>query len=111
RALSPEHAVAEALAEAPKPPHPGGDVGRLPREGGVRPGALSPRELDVVRLLAAGRTDREIGAALFISTRTVEGHVAHILEKLGVRTRTAAASAAFAAGLVEAPNPPDPPRA
>jgi len=109
RALSPEHAVAEALAESPRSPDPGGASGRRAEASDVLPGALSPRELDVVRLLAAGKTDREIGAALFISPRTVEGHVARILEKLGVRTRTAAAAAAIAAGLVD-PEPPDPPR-
>ncbi|HEV2527134.1 MAG TPA: tetratricopeptide repeat protein [Thermomicrobiales bacterium] len=63
---------------------------------GVR---LSPRELDVVRLLVEGRTDREIAEALFISVRTAEGHVARILAKLGVTTRSAAAVAAVAAGL------------
>jgi predicted ATPase/DNA-binding NarL/FixJ family response regulator len=60
---------------------------------------LSPREIEVARLLVAGKTDREIAEALFISVRTVEHHVARILAKLGVRTRTAAASAA--AGLVD----------
>ncbi len=60
---------------------------------------LTPREIDVVRLLVQGMTDPEIAAKLFISVRTVENHVSHILAKLGVRTRTAAASAALAAGL------------
>ncbi len=45
-------------------------------------------------------TDPQIADTLFISVRTVENHVAHILAKLGVHTRTAAASAAIAAGLV-----------
>ncbi len=59
----------------------------------------------MLALLAAGRTDREIAGALFVSVRTVEHHVARILAKLGVRTRTAAATAAIASGLV---NPTDP---
>jgi non-specific serine/threonine protein kinase len=105
RALSPEEAVTEALAGPPRPPDSSGATGRSADASSALPGTLSPRELDVIRLLAAGKTDREIGAALFISTRTVEGHVARILEKLGVRTRTAAASVALAAGLVEAPGP------
>ncbi|MCE7006224.1 AAA family ATPase [Kibdelosporangium philippinense] len=48
---------------------------------------LSPRELDVARLLAAGQTNREIASALFLSRRTVEQHVASILRKMGVSSR------------------------
>jgi DNA-binding NarL/FixJ family response regulator len=72
-----------------RPPPPAGDAG----------GILSPRE-EVLRLLVAGETDRAIAEALFLSVRTVEGHVARICGKLGVRTRTAAAAAAIAEGLV-----------
>jgi predicted ATPase/DNA-binding CsgD family transcriptional regulator len=74
--------------------------------------ALSPREYEILGLLVAGKTDREIAQALFVSVRTVEGHVARILEKLGVRKRTAAVSAALAAGLVAPVDParPAPPR-
>jgi DNA-binding NarL/FixJ family response regulator len=61
---------------------------------------LTPREQEVLGLLAAGKTDREIAEALFVSVRTVEGHVARIFGKLGVRTRTAAATVAIAAGHV-----------
>ena len=49
------------------------------------------RELEVSRLLALGKSDREIGAILHISPRTVQVHVARILEKLGVRNRAGAA--------------------
>ena len=62
---------------------------------------LSPREPEVLRLLVTGLPDRAIAQALFLSVRTVEAHVAHILTKLGVRTRTAAVGVALAAGLVE----------
>ena len=60
----------------------------------------------MLRLLVAGRTDREIAEALFIGRRTAEGHVANIFAKLEVNSRTAAATAALAAGLVApAPGP------
>jgi DNA-binding NarL/FixJ family response regulator len=52
---------------------------------------LSGRELDVSRLLARGQSDKEIGATLRISPRTVQVHVARILGKLGVRSRAGAA--------------------
>lgn len=54
-------------------------------------GGLSRRELDVIRLLAEGLTDRQIANALSISTRTVETHVATILRKLDVPNRATAA--------------------
>jgi two-component system nitrate/nitrite response regulator NarL len=59
--------------------------------GGAAAADLSAREMEVLRLLAAGMTDRGIGEVLTISTRTVETHVSAILRKLGVRTRAEAA--------------------
>jgi DNA-binding CsgD family transcriptional regulator len=59
-----------------------------------RPASLTPRELDVLRLLVAGKTDREIAAALFIGSRTVQTHVAHLFAKLGVNARAEAAAVA-----------------
>jgi ATP/maltotriose-dependent transcriptional regulator MalT len=61
---------------------------------------LTPRELDVLRLVAAGYSDRQIGEALFISHRTVMRHVEHILAKLDVDSRTAAATQAVRLGIV-----------
>lgn len=55
------------------------------------PESLTPRERDVLRWVAAGKTDRDIGAILEISPRTVHKHLQHVYEKLGVETRTAAA--------------------
>ena len=63
-----------------------------PAAGGEDVGSLSQRELDVLRLLAEGMTDREIAERLGISPRTVETHVGSILHKLSVRNRAEAAS-------------------
>jgi DNA-binding NarL/FixJ family response regulator len=63
---------------------------------------LSPRERDVLALVARGRTDRQIGAELFISHRTVERHVSNILAKLDARTRAEVAAIAHRDGLVGA---------
>ncbi|MEU8266821.1 AAA family ATPase [Sphaerisporangium sp. NPDC049002] len=67
------------------------DIGvefQLPRGRRTDAGALSQREREVARLVALGRTNREIADVLFLSTRTVESHVATVLRKLGVRSRT-----------------------
>ncbi len=55
---------------------------------------LSPRELDVLRLIAAGYANQEIAAELFISVTTVKKHVNHIFAKLGVASRAQAIVAA-----------------
>jgi ATP/maltotriose-dependent transcriptional regulator MalT len=60
---------------------------------------LTARELEVLRLLANGRTNREIAADLVISDKTASVHVSHILSKLGVRNRVEAASVAHALGI------------
>ena len=54
-------------------------------------GTLSERERDILAALAAGRSNSEIGAKLFISEKTVRNSLTRIFEKLGVRTRTQAA--------------------
>jgi DNA-binding NarL/FixJ family response regulator len=56
---------------------------------------LTPRELEVLEHVAAGRTDREIAALLYVSVRTVQKHLQHTYEKLGVKTRTGAAMLVF----------------
>jgi DNA-binding CsgD family transcriptional regulator/tetratricopeptide (TPR) repeat protein len=61
---------------------------------------LTPRECDVLRHLVAGHTDREIARLLFIGHRTVQTHVANIFAKLGVNTRTEAATTAVRERLV-----------
>jgi DNA-binding CsgD family transcriptional regulator len=61
-----------------------------PRARPERPAGLSRRELEVLRLVASGRTSHEIAAELFISTRTAEHHIANIYTKVGVSNRAAA---------------------
>jgi DNA-binding NarL/FixJ family response regulator len=56
--------------------------------------SLTPREIDVLRLVADGKSNSEIGRELFISTKTASVHVSHILQKLGVSSRVQAAGAA-----------------
>lgn len=64
------------------------------------PHGLTVREREVLRLMAKGHTDREIASALFLSHRTVNAHVAHILSKLGAATRRDAVSKATADSLL-----------
>jgi DNA-binding CsgD family transcriptional regulator len=65
------------------------------------PGSLTDRELDVLTLVAAGRTNREIAQELGISAKTAGHHVSSVLAKLGVRSRGEAAVAAVRLGVVE----------
>lgn len=60
---------------------------------------LTPRELEILRLLAEGDSARDIAARLFISSKTVGTHVENIRRKLGVRTRVQAVALAFREGL------------
>jgi DNA-binding NarL/FixJ family response regulator len=61
---------------------------------------LTAREVEVLALVATGKTNREVAAALVISEHTVARHVQNILAKLGVSSRTAAGAFAFEHGLV-----------
>ncbi|HZU76179.1 MAG TPA: LuxR C-terminal-related transcriptional regulator, partial [Dehalococcoidia bacterium] len=100
--LSPEEAISEALAAttvtdaaavADARPH-----GRPKLLDG-----LTAREVEVLRLVAAGKTNREIAAALVISERTAAFHVANILGKIGAANRTEAAAYAHHHGLTATP--------
>ncbi|SDZ24408.1 response regulator transcription factor [Herbiconiux ginsengi] len=62
--------------------------------------SLSSREIQVLELVAAGRTNTEVAAELFVSETTVKSHLAHIFTKLGVASRTAAVSAARQRGIL-----------
>jgi ATP/maltotriose-dependent transcriptional regulator MalT len=71
------------------------DLARLSATSGAADHGLSPRELEVIRLVAAGSTNREIAAALVISEHTVARHLQNIYAKLGVSSRAAATAYAF----------------
>jgi DNA-binding CsgD family transcriptional regulator len=58
--------------------------------GRPRPGGLSAREVDVLRLAAQGRTTREIAEQLFISAKTADRHIQNLYTKIGVSNRAAA---------------------
>ena len=90
-----EHDAARAIFErlGAKP-----DLSRLARPGAAH--GLSRRELEVLRLVAAGMTNREIAAALVISEHTVARHVQNIFAKLGLSSRAAATAFAFEHDLV-----------
>ncbi len=73
--------MTRALLQALQPPPPPAPPAQAPVE------PLTPRELDVLRLLAHGYTNREIAGHLSISVRTAEGHRASLMAKLGLRSR------------------------
>ncbi|GAA1218767.1 response regulator transcription factor [Kitasatospora nipponensis] len=70
--------------------------------GRVRAGrpTLSPREAEILQLLAAGLANRQISKRLFISEATVKTHLVHIYDKLGVDSRTAAIASGLSSGLI-----------
>ena len=63
-------------------------------------GALSPREIDVLTLVARGRTNREIARTLFVSEATVKTHLGHVFDKLGVKDRASAVATAYERGVL-----------
>ncbi|MFD7547704.1 response regulator [Streptomyces sp. NPDC059816] len=76
-------------------------VGKLPRPDRAPSPPLSGREIEVVRAVVRGRTNREIAAELFISLSTVKSHVSGIQTKLGVRNRVEVAAWAWENGIAQ----------
>jgi DNA-binding CsgD family transcriptional regulator len=88
-------------------------IDELSRRAGLRAGeptslGLTPRELEVLRLLAEGRSNRDIAQELFIAAKTASVHVSHILAKLGVTGRGEAAATAHRLGLFDGVRPAAP---
>ncbi|ANP72577.1 response regulator [Cryobacterium arcticum] len=75
-------------------------VTRLADRSRVPESRLSPREVEVLGLVAAGRSNRQIGQDLFLSEATVKSHLVHIFGKLGVGSRTSAVASARASGTI-----------
>jgi DNA-binding NarL/FixJ family response regulator len=67
---------------------------------------LTERELEILRLIAGGWSNRQIADALFISPKTASVHASHIFDKLGASNRTEAGAIAMRVGLIEPPPPP-----
>jgi DNA-binding CsgD family transcriptional regulator len=91
---APLRSAVTALARRGRLELPG--AGRVPDAAAV----LTPREAEVLRLLAQGRTNRQIGAELYMSEKTASVHVSRILAKLGAGGRTEAVALAAARGLL-----------
>jgi HD-GYP domain-containing protein (c-di-GMP phosphodiesterase class II) len=85
--------AASAVVEAAGQPRPRTDL--------ARPAGLSEREIEVLRAVTRGMSNREIGEAFGISRRTAEHHVQHVYDKIGVSSRAAAAVFAMEHGLID----------
>jgi DNA-binding NarL/FixJ family response regulator len=86
--------VQQRLVAAVLDPQPG-----APTRADVLPDDLSPREAEVLRLIAAGLSNQEIAAALFVSTATVKTHINHIFSKTGARDRAQVVRYAYEHGM------------
>ena len=79
----------------------GGSAGRRTTPGSTAGHALTARESEILKLVADGRSNGEIGKQLFISAKTVSVHVSNVMAKLGAGSRTEATALARRAGLLD----------
>ena len=103
QAMSLDDAIAEALAVEPQRPADRTESVTAPpgsTAGSPFPAGLSPREIEVLRLIAAGHTSKEVADVLVLSIRTVERHITHVYEKIGARGRADATAFALKHGLL-----------
>jgi len=91
-----------AIGETYLNPRLGAALAAAPPENPGPPGDLTEREAEVLRLIALGHTNAEIGEQLYLSIRTVESHRAHIQQKLGVSSRAELVHYALENGLLAA---------
>jgi DNA-binding NarL/FixJ family response regulator len=89
--------ASRARLELRRPPD--GTIPPEPQPDAVDPFGLTPRERQVLALIAEGATNRQIGTALYMAEKTASVHVSRILAKLGVSTRTQAAAVAHRQNL------------
>jgi DNA-binding NarL/FixJ family response regulator len=89
----------ELLARVRRSLRRSGTNGNGKKSSGVN---LSPREREILALLSEGRSQKQIAAALLISSKTVATHIQHLLSKLDVHSRAEAVAAAYQRGLVQA---------
>ena len=79
----------------------GGNETAAKREAGAEVGSLSPREIEILQLLADGCSNRDVSECLVVSVETVKTHVKHILSKLGARHRAEAVAIALRRKMIE----------